>query len=428
MTFLCRDCLATDAGGPQQCPQCGSDRVVSHPELDSLMLAHVDCDAFYAAVEKRDDPELRDRPVIVGGGRRGVVATACYVARRYGVRSAMPMFEARDRCPNAVVIKPNMDKYKAVAEEIRQLFDALTPLVEPISIDEAYLDLTGTATMHHASPAKMLAALSQQVEQEIGVTLSIGLSHNKLLAKIASDLDKPRGFSAVGRAEAREFLAPMPVRVLPGVGPVMERKLKQIDLCTVGDIAQAAPDQFATWGAAGRRLLAQAAGEDERVVTPEQEARSVSAELTLDANERDVDRLQIVLRQLVDNLSRRLRRQNLAGRVVFLKLRTAQFQLLTRQKSCPVPVQSETELLSLVAPLLQREADGRYFRLVGVGVRELSEPVADDGEGSLFDLPEQGDKVLDDIVDQVRGRYGESAIQRGILPREKFTPQGPTKN
>jgi DNA polymerase IV len=214
MSVLCRDCVARFAERPARCPSCGSPRLLAHAELDSLAIAHLDCDAFYASVEKRDNPALRDQPVIVGGGRRGVVSAACYIARLYGVRSAMPMFKALAACPHATVIHPDMAKYARVGREVRDMMRSLTPLVEPLSIDEAFLDLAGTEHLHHGSPARSLARLALEVERRIGVTVSIGLSYNKFLAKIASDLDKPRGFAVIGRGEAVEFLGGKPVGLI----------------------------------------------------------------------------------------------------------------------------------------------------------------------------------------------------------------------
>src|SRR3954470_12269627 len=195
---FCRDCRGDAQDGASRCPACGSPRVLRHPELDALAIAHVDCDAFYATIEKRDDPTLSDKPVIVGGRQRGVVLTACYVARTYGVRSAMPSFEPRRLCPHASVARPNMAKYAGVGRQVRALMPDLTPLVEPVSIDEAFMDLTGTARLHGMSPAKALARFAADVERELKITVSVGLSCNKFLAKIASDLDKPRGFAVLG--------------------------------------------------------------------------------------------------------------------------------------------------------------------------------------------------------------------------------------
>ena len=220
MSALCRDCFRRGAF-ERRCPACGSPRIVAHAELEKLSIAHMDCDAFYASVEKRDRPELRDVPLIIGGGKRGVVTTCCYIARISGVRSAMPMFKARQLCPQAVILKPEFAKYKGESRRIMELVRDLTPLVQPLSLDEAWMDLSGTDRLHGAPPAETLARLQAKIEAEVGITVSIGLAANKFLAKIASDLDKPRGFSVIGAAEAQSFLASKPVGIIPGVGPAM---------------------------------------------------------------------------------------------------------------------------------------------------------------------------------------------------------------
>src|SRR5256714_4449669 len=204
---FCRDCLRDLDFPSTRCGECGSPRLVRHGQLPSLTLAHIDCDAFYATVERRDNPALADKPVIIGGGKRGVVSAACYIARTYGVRSAMPMFQALELCPSAAVIPPDMAKYVRVGRDVRQAMQALTPLVEPLSIDEAFLDLSGTERVHGMIPAKVLARFAREVEHNIGITVSVGLSCNKFLAKIASDLDKHRGFAAIDQVEAREMPA-----------------------------------------------------------------------------------------------------------------------------------------------------------------------------------------------------------------------------
>ncbi|MCO4809922.1 MAG: DNA polymerase IV, partial [Planktomarina temperata] len=198
MPAFCRDCLTTFETAPRRCTACGRPRIAAHPELFSLSIAHMDCDAFYASVEKRDNPELASKPVIIGGGRRGVVSTACYVARVRGVKSAMPMFQALKLCPEAVVVRPRMEEYVKASAAIRKMMQELTPAIEPLSLDEAFLDMTGTTALHGAPPAVMLARLVKRMREELGLTGSIGLSHNKFLAKVASDLDKPRGFSVIG--------------------------------------------------------------------------------------------------------------------------------------------------------------------------------------------------------------------------------------
>ncbi|NJR13897.1 MAG: DNA polymerase IV, partial [Phyllobacteriaceae bacterium] len=278
---FCRDCLTFSPGTALRCTACGSPRLLGHAERDMLCIAHIDCDAFYASVEKRDRPELRDRPVIIGGGKRGVVSTACYVARIHGVKSAMPMFKALAACPEAVVIKPDMAKYAHVGRQVRSLMQSLTPLVEPVSIDEAFLDLTGTDLLHHASPAIALARLARRIEHEIGITVSIGLSYCKFLAKLASDLDKPRGFSIIGRAEAVGRLAPMPVRKIWGVGPAFEATLARDGISLIGQLqAMELADLMRRYGSMGQRLYHLARGEDERRVANDHETKSVSAETT----------------------------------------------------------------------------------------------------------------------------------------------------
>ncbi len=235
MPALCRDCLTTFEAGTR-CPRCRSPRVTSHPELFDLTIAHMDCDAFYASVEKRDNPELRDKPVIIGGGKRGVVSTACYIARIKGVKSAMPMFQALKLCPEAVIVRPRMEAYVTASREVRALMDELTPVVEPLSLDEAFMDLSGTARLHHAPPAVMLARLVKRMRDELGLTGSIGLSHNKFLAKVASDLDKPRGFSVIGKAETVEFLRHKPVRLIWGIGPAAQESLAAAGIRSFNDL------------------------------------------------------------------------------------------------------------------------------------------------------------------------------------------------
>ena len=300
MTGFCRDCLA-DCGSVQRCPSCHSPRLARHAELERLSIAHIDCDAFYAAVEKRDDSSIRDRPVIIGGGRRGVVSTACYVARIRGVKSAMPMFKALKACPEAVVIRPDMEKYSKVGREVREMMRALTPLVEPLSIDEAFLDLTGTRRLHQRSPARTLADFARRVEREIGITVSIGLSYNKFLAKVASDLDKPRGLSVIGRSEAPEFLRQQPAELIWGVGRAFRRKLSRDGISTIGDLQVMERNVLlARYGTMGSRLYHLARGEDDRGVNPHGEAKSISAETTFSTDIVDQGELETILWKLCE--------------------------------------------------------------------------------------------------------------------------------
>ena len=393
-----------------------------HDELHDLTIAHLDCDAFYAAIEKRDRPELRDVPVIVGGRHRGVVAACCYISRSYGVHSAMPMYRALRACPEAAVIKPDMKKYVAVGRAVRALMQNLTPLVEPLSIDEAFMDLSGTASLHQASPAQSLAVLARRVEESNGITVSIGLSYNKFLAKIASDLDKPRGFSVIGRAEARAFLAEQPVTLLWGVGPAMQRRLAKDGITRIGELARLGEAALMTrYGRIGRRLWACARGEDERRVDPKREAKSISSEITFDADISDPEQLRPILWQLAETVARRMKQAGVLGRGVTLKLKTADFRLLTRSRRLGGPTRSAETMYGVAERLLTREADGRAFRLVGVGAHDLID-AAESPQGELL-----SDGPVDRALDSVREKFGDAAIVKGRGFGVKLKRQGPSK-
>ena len=391
---LCRDCGAFGADAPAgRCGNCGSPRIVAHAELASLEVAHVDCDAFYAAVEKRDRPELRDKPVIVGGGRRGVVSTACYVARLYGVGSAMPMFKALAACPDAIVLPPDMSKYRAVGAEVRALMRSVGAQVQPVSIDEAYLDFAAAG-----GAAERLDEFSRRVENDLGITVSIGLSYNKLLAKLASDIDKPRGFSVIGRAGARDFLAPLPVRKLWGVGPSLARRLQRDGIGVVAQLQGRSADELARrYGSIGRQLAAYAAGEDDRRVEPRGETKSVSCETTFDSDTGDAAVLETVLAGLCGRVARRLARGGLAGQCVVIKLKTEDFRLRTRSATLSAATRRAEVIAAAGRRLLRREADGTRYRLLGVGVQKLSpageaEPadMLDGTPDAAFSTPEAG--------------------------------------
>ena len=411
MKAICRDCLWTgDRTGPR-CPVCASPRLVAHAELDALSVAHMDCDAFYASVEKRDRPELRDRPVIVGGGKRGVVATCCYLARQYGVRSAMPMFKALKACPDAVVIKPDFAKYQAESRRVLGLLSELTPLVQPLSLDEAWADLKGTERLNGGSPAFQLVRLQRRIEAETGLTVSVGLAPNKFLAKIASDLDKPRGFSVIGAAEAKSFLASRPVSILPGVGPAVSAQLNRAGFATVGDIARADLKTLAArLGENGLRLHRLAQGEDARAVDPESERRGMSAETTFDEDVADPAALEDRLWPLCDKLAAKARRDGIAGRVVVLKLKTADFRLLTRRRTLAAPTRTARTLFHEGRELLARETDGRAFRLIGIGLADLSDAGADTG---LFEDEEAKALKTETALDRLRDRFGGAAVRTG---------------
>lgn len=373
MPSLCRDCGDLSRDDRVSCGHCGGTRLVAHPELDELAIAHIDCDAFYASVEKRDNPALAERAVIVGHpGGRGVVTTACYIARRFGVHSAMPMFKAQELCPEAVVIPPDMAKYKEASARIRALFLKSTPFVEPVSLDEAYLDLSPKARLIDRPPAMLLARLARAIERDVGVSVSVGLSYNKFLAKTASDLDKPRGFSIIGRMEAVDLLAPMPVRAIHGIGAATARKMAESGLTQVSQL-QAMPEDalVARFGKFGRALAHLVRGEDPRPVNPDRPRRSLSRETTFRQDLRSYDVLAQALEQLAVGVEAQLRRAGLAGETVVLKLKTADFQSLSRQSRLSTATQRADVIAEHGLRLLRREVDGRAFRLIGIGVDHI---------------------------------------------------------
>ncbi len=361
-------------GEPGACEHCGSSRLKRHDELAALDIAHIDCDAFYASVEKRDRPEIRALPLIVGhAGGRGVVTTACYIARRFGVRSAMPMFKALAACPQAVVIPPDMAKYKAVSAQIREIFLDATPVIEPVSLDEAYLDLSEEHRHEGPTAAAVLARIAQRVEREVAITVSIGLAPNKFLAKLASELEKPRGFSVIGRGEAKAFLATLPVGKIHGVGPATAERMHAGGLVTIADLQALSGGEIeARFGSFGRRLAMFVQGEDERRVTPSRKAKSVSAETTFGQDIRSPAELVEIAARLCERVEGHLRRKQVAGGTLVVKLKTADFQLMTRNRRLPHPTQRADLLLGQADGLIRLEADGRLFRLIGIGVTDLA--------------------------------------------------------
>jgi len=410
---FCRDCLALQQGGDGRCVACGSPRMVRHAELYKLHLAHIDCDAFYAAVEKRDNPDLRDKPVIIGGGKRGVVSTACYIARIRGVRSAMPMFKALAACPEAIVIKPNMEKYVRVGREVRALMQSLTPLVEPISIDEAFLDLAGTERLHGKPPALVLADFARRIENEIGITVSVGLSYCKFLAKVASDLNKPRGFSVIGEEEAPSFLAGQPVTLIWGVGKAFAATLEGDGLRTIGQLQKLERgDLMKRYGTMGDRLYHLSRGEDERRVHPSQAAKSVSAETTFDTDMAKLPDLVPVLRALSEGVSSRLKKSGIAGRTVVLKLKTRDFRIRTRNRRLADPTQLADRIFSTGLQLLEKEVDGTAYRLLGIGVSDLGDPGRADPP-DLVDVQARKRAMAEGAIDTLRAKFGGRAVETG---------------
>ncbi len=408
---FCRDCLADAPPPSARCRACGSPRLVRHDELAKLAIAHVDCDAFYATIEKRDDPSIAAEPVIVGGGRRGVVAAACYVARTYGVKSAMPMFEALRLCPHAKVIRPNMEKYVRVGREVRQMMLALTPLVEPLSIDEAFLDLSGTERLHGMWPAKALARFAAEVETMLRITVSIGLSCNKFLAKVASDLDKPRGFAVLSATEAPEFLAPKPIGFIFGVGKASAARYAGDGFHRIADLQRTSEiELMRRYGDEGRRLARLSRGIDARIVSADREAKIVSSETTFEQDISDFRALERILWNQTEEVSARLKAKNLAGATVTLKLKTAAFKIRTRARSLESPTQLAGKIFAAGRGLLEREADGTKFRLLGIGVSAIT-----DGErADPADLVDGRAALAEHAVDNVRARFGDDAVVKGL--------------
>jgi len=410
MTQLCRDCASPVAGS--ECHICQSSRTISHPEIGLLSIAHIDCDAFYCSVEKRDNPELRDKPVIVGGGRRGVVSAACYHARIYGVHSAMPMFKALKLCPDAVVVRGNMHKYAQEGAKIRDMMGSLTPLVEPLSIDEAFLDLSGTERIHNQSPAQSLINLQNKILKDVGVTVSVGLSYNKFLAKTASDLDKPNGFAIIGKSEALDFLADKPVSFINGVGPAFARNLKKSGIHTITDVRRQSHKSMAErFGDMGLHLARLARAEDNRPVKSTSKRKSVSAETTFNEDISDIEQLKDKLWQVCQKTADRSKAKNLAGKTVTLKLKTKQFESITRRRTLAQPIQLADAIFRTCVPLLEKEANGRKFRLIGAGISGLSRPVGDSGD--LLDPGAVKRGIAERATDKARAKFGTDAVVTG---------------
>jgi len=414
MAKLCRDCAEPVQG--QSCVSCGSTKTLSHPELASLSIAHIDCDAFFCSVEKRDNPEIRDKPVIVGGGHRGVVSAACYHARIYGVHSAMPMFKALKLCPEAVVVRGNMDKYARDGAIIRDMMRDITPTVEPLSIDEAFLDLSGTERIHGCKPSQSLITLQNKILKEVGVTVSVGLSYNKFLAKTASDLDKPNGFAVLGRADALDFLANKPVGFIYGVGPAFAKTLAKEGLHTIADVRRWPDNKMAQrFGDMGLHLARLARAEDNRPVKRTSKRKSVSAETTFNDDISDLEALKDKLWQVCLKTADRSKAKNIAGTVVTLKLKTKQFESITRRRTLPQPVQLADVIFRTCVPMLEKEvakhSGDQKFRLIGAGISGLTTPVGDSGD--LLDPSAVKRGIAERATDKAREKFGKDAIMTG---------------
>ncbi|MEJ6712841.1 MAG: DNA polymerase IV [Rhodobacterales bacterium] len=413
MPALCRDCLTEIAPAPR-CPNCRSPRVLAHAELFSLTIAHMDCDAFYASVEKRDNPELRNQAVIVGGAHRGVVSTCCYIARIKGVRSAMPMFQALKLCPEAVVVKPRMSVYVEVSRQIREMMKEMTPAIEPLSLDEAFLDLTGTERLHHAPAALQLARLVKRMEVELGISGSIGLSHNKFLAKIASDIDKPRGFSVIGKDETDAFLRGKPVGLIWGVGKAFQTTLERDGIRTFTDLLRwDRKDLGARYGTMGDRLWHLARGMDYRRVSSNAPMKNISNETTFYEDTAALSVLDGHIWRMSEKVADRAKKQGVTGRVVTLKVKQSDHKSLTRRTSLPDPTQIADRIYSIARILLEGVIDKGPFRLIGVGISNLEDLKTSENFGDLLDPEARKREKAERVSDKIREKFGDAAILKG---------------
>ena len=413
MPSLCRKCFNT-FNEEGRCPRCSSPLVVSHSELFDLNIAHMDCDAFYASVEKRDNPDLADKPVIIGGGRRGVVSTACYIARIRGVKSAMPMFKALEKCPDAVVIRPRMKIYAEISQQIRAMMNDITPLVEPLSLDEAFMDLSGTHKLHGAPPAVMLAKLMDRISDNLGLTGSIGLSHNKFLAKIASDLNKPNGYSIIGEAETSSFLKDKSIRLIWGVGASTQKSLEKSGIRTFLDLLRwDRKDLVSKFGSMGDRLWFLARGQDARVVSNSDRIKSISNETTLNENTSNMRVLEGHLWRLCEKVSSRAKSKGLAGTIMILKLKSSNHKIITRRVTLRDPTYMADVLFRSTYPLMEAAIENGPFRLVGAGLSGLCLASQAQREPELLDDGALNRIKVERVTDEIREKFGDEAMIKG---------------
>lgn len=383
------------------------------------MIIHVDMDAFYASVELRDRPELADQPVVVGGSAegRGVVAAASYAARRYGIHSAMPMAQALKRCPHLVALPVRMHHYAEVSAQIRAIFERYTPLIEPLSLDEAFLDATASERLFGSSVA-IGRRIKQDIRRELQLVASVGVAPNKFLAKVASDLEKPDGFTVVPPERVQAFLDPLPVSRLWGVGQATNQVLAAQGLHTIADLRRRGEayllEQF---GRTGAHLWDLAHGVDERAVVPEREAKSISHETTFDRDIADAAALRDCLRHLTEAVAMRLRSSELMARTVFIKVRYHDFTTLSRSLTLRQPTDTTQTLWQAVASLFEQRLPKALppVRLLGMGVSGLEAPAAEQGDLFAAETTAQQRRV-DDVADRIRARFGAASLRRGRDP------------
>ena len=387
---------------------------MNHKSWDRIIL-HADMDAFFAAVEQRDNPEFRGKPVVVGGNsKRGVVSTASYEARRFGLRSAMSMVEALRRCPDVIVVPPDFERYKEASEQIMEVFREYSPLVEPLSIDEAFLDMTGAGQIF-GTPKNMGERIKQDVlKATSGLTVSVGISTNKYIAKVASDMQKPDGLTVILPGNQLEFLWPLPVKKLWGVGPRSQKHLEALGLKTIGDVANFDAKKLETHlGVLGVHVWNLANGYDPRQVTPPGESKSVGKEYTLQTDIVGEEKIVFHLRRGADNIARQLRLKGLMACGVRVKLKTNRFKLLTRQTTIAPATDSASTLMKTAQTLLPYFDLSQPMRLVGITAFNLKKEAVSK-QGELFPSPEiERNRRLDKAMDSVVNRFGTNALKRG---------------
>jgi DNA polymerase IV len=376
-------------------------------------ILHVDMDAFYASVEQRDDPALRGKPVIVGAGphERGVVAACSYEARKFGVHSAMPSRTAYKLCPQGLFVHPDMKKYGEVSKQIMTILGTFTPFVQPVSVDEAFLDVTGS-TKIFGDAGTIAKRIKVEIHAQTGLTASVGVATNKFLAKLASDLNKPDGLTVITDANKVEMLAPLPVSKLWGVGKVTEKRLHELGIQTIADIQRMPLEELRQrFGNMADHLHALAFGEDDREVETDEETKSISSEHTFDVDTADLDQIKKCLLEQCEEVGLRLRQEKVAARTVQLKLRYADFTTLTRRKTLPQPTQDEMVLYEVAGQLLVAEGiEGKRIRLIGVGGSNLVPPEI---QSDLFNQTDEKRARVNKVMDDLRRKLGPGAIKRG---------------
>lgn len=379
------------------------------------MILHVDMDAFYASVEERENPDLLGKPVVVGGSAegRGVVCAANYAARKFGIHSAMSAAQAVRLCPQAVFIRPRMNLYAEISGKIREIFDSFTPLVEPLSLDEAFLDVTGSEPHFGPSPS-IGRQIKDRIRRELRLVASVGIAPNKFIAKIASDLEKPDGFVVVDQNEVLDFLEPLPISRLWGVGKVTAEQFTRLGIRTIGELRKLSPATLGElFGTSGEHYWQLAHGIDDRPVVPDREAKSISNETTFSVDIADAEILKSWLMQLVEQVARRLRQHGLQGRTAEIKVRFANFKTISRSITLDEPTNITQELLAAAFSLLDKKVPANHLpvRLLGFGVHGFDHTGR--SQRQLFDETDrQRGRALDRVADQIVGRFGKSAIRR----------------